>query len=85
MEIVRTSRELEAELGILDGSVFFNDSWVDFDNRQNYLLEANLGTSTHHSHIETAFSFRTRILDYLVGKLADGCYRGRPFRRSRSR
>lgn len=69
MEIVRTSRELAAELGVLDSSVFFNDSWVDFDDRQNYLLEADLGTSTHHSHVETTFSFRTRILDYLWAKL----------------
>jgi glycosyltransferase involved in cell wall biosynthesis len=69
MEIVRTSRELAAELGVLDSSVFFNDSWVDFDDRQNYLLEADLGTSTHHSHIETTFSFRTRILDYMWANL----------------
>lgn len=69
MEIVRTSRELAAELGVLDSSVFFNDSWVDFEDRQNYLLEADIGTSTHHSHIETTFSFRTRILDYLWATL----------------
>lgn len=65
MEIVRSSRELAQELGLLDKNVFFNDNWVDFDERQNYLLEADLGVSTHHSHIETTFSFRTRILDYL--------------------
>ena len=29
------------------------------------LLEADLGVSTHLDHVETAFSFRTRILDYL--------------------
>lgn len=69
MEIVRTSREFAADLGVLDTHVFFNDSWVDFDDRQNYLLEADLGTSTHHSHIETTFSFRTRILDYLWAEL----------------
>jgi glycosyltransferase involved in cell wall biosynthesis len=69
MEIVRTSRELAADLGVLDTHVFFNDSWVDYEDRQNYLLEADLGTSTHHSHIETTFSFRTRILDYLWAEL----------------
>jgi len=31
----------------------------------NYLLDADLGVSTHFEHVETAFSFRTRILDYL--------------------
>lgn len=65
MEIVKQSRDLAAELDVVDKNVFFNTSWVDFDDRQNYLLEADLGVSTHHSHLETTFSFRTRILDYL--------------------
>jgi hypothetical protein len=45
--------------------VFFNEEWVDYADRQNYLTEADAGVSTHMSHIETTFSFRTRILDYL--------------------
>jgi GT2 family glycosyltransferase/glycosyltransferase involved in cell wall biosynthesis len=65
MKIVAESRALAAELGVLDTAVFFNDAWVEFDDRQNYLLEADAGVSTHHAHIETTFSFRTRILDYL--------------------
>lgn len=69
MEIVAKSRQLAKKLGVLDKAVFFNDSWVDFDERQNYLTEADLGVSTHHSHIETTFSFRTRILDYLWAEL----------------
>lgn len=69
MAIVAESRALAAELGVLDSAVFFNDSWVDFDERQNYLTEADAGVSTHFSHIETTFSFRTRILDYLWAEL----------------
>lgn len=65
MEVVRTSRDLAAELGVLDRSVFFNDSWVDYADRENYLTEADAGVSTHFQHVETTFSFRTRILDYL--------------------
>lgn len=65
MGIVRESRALASELGVLDRAVFFNDSWVDYADRQNYLTEADAGVSTHFSHIETTFSFRTRILDYL--------------------
>ncbi len=45
--------------------MFFNDTWVEYDQRQNYLLEADAGVSTHKLHVETTFSFRTRILDYL--------------------
>jgi GT2 family glycosyltransferase/glycosyltransferase involved in cell wall biosynthesis len=69
MSIVRSSRELAAELGVLDSTVFFNPSWVDYADRQNFLTEADAGVSTHFSHIETTFSFRTRILDYLWAEL----------------
>ncbi len=65
MRVVSESRALAAELGVADKAVFFNDSWVDYADRQNYLLEADAGVSTHFSHVETTFSFRTRILDYL--------------------
>ena len=65
MEIVGESRSLAQQLGLLGTSVFFNDSWVDYSDRENYLLEADVGVSAHFSHIETTFSFRTRILDYL--------------------
>jgi GT2 family glycosyltransferase/glycosyltransferase involved in cell wall biosynthesis len=65
MGIVKESRDLAAELGVLDRAVFFNDAWVEYSDRANYLLEADAGVSTHHDHIETTFSFRTRILDYL--------------------
>ncbi|HEY0248880.1 MAG TPA: glycosyltransferase [Gryllotalpicola sp.] len=65
MGIVAESRELARELEVEDVNVFFNSSWVDYAERQNYLTEANAGVSTHYAHIETTFSFRTRILDYL--------------------
>lgn len=65
MDIVGSSRALARSLGVLDTHVFFNDSWVDFDDRQNFLLDADAGVSTHFDHLETTFSFRTRILDYL--------------------
>lgn len=65
MPIVEHSRALAKELGVLDTNVFFNDSWVDYSTRHNYLLEADAGVSTHRSHLETELSFRTRILDYL--------------------
>jgi hypothetical protein len=65
MAIVAESKALAADLGVLDKAVFFNNSWVDFADRHNYLLEADAGVSTHYSHVETTFSFRTRILDYL--------------------
>jgi len=65
MGIVAESRSLARDLGVLDTAVFFNASWVDYAERHNYLSEADAGVSTHFAHVETTFSFRTRILDYL--------------------
>jgi len=65
MRRTRETLELSDELGLTDTHVFFNDDWVEYDDRPNYLLEADVGVSTHLDHVETAFSFRTRVLDYL--------------------
>ena len=56
---------LADELGLRDQTVFFNDAWVPYAERQDYLLEADIGVSTHYESIETLFAFRTRLLDYL--------------------
>jgi len=65
MQMALDARRLATELGVLDTHVFFNDGWVSYDERQNYLLDADVAVSTHLDHVETAFSFRTRVLDYL--------------------
>ena len=65
MRMAVAMRELSDELGLTNKHVFFNEGWVPYDERQNYLLEADVAVSTHLDHVETAFSFRTRILDYL--------------------
>jgi glycosyltransferase involved in cell wall biosynthesis len=59
---------LSRELGVYEKSVFFND-WVPYQERHNYLLEADIGVSLHRNHIETRFSFRTRLLDYIWASL----------------
>lgn len=69
MEAVSRAKQVARRLGLMDSVVFFNESWVPYDDRQNYLLEADLGVSTHFRHVETTFSFRTRILDYLWARL----------------
>lgn len=55
---------LADELGLTGRTVFFND-WVPYEERADYLLEADIGVSLHRDHLETRFSFRTRFLDYL--------------------
>ncbi|MDI6023769.1 glycosyltransferase family 4 protein [Leucobacter sp. UT-8R-CII-1-4] len=65
MKMAAETMRLSDELGLTGKHVFFNTEWVDYEDRVNYLLDADLGVSTHFEHVETAFSFRTRILDYL--------------------
>jgi glycosyltransferase involved in cell wall biosynthesis len=65
MSMVERAQELSDRLGLTDRAVFFNEGWVDYDRRADYLLDADLGISTHAVHLETELSFRTRILDYI--------------------
>lgn len=65
LRLVNDTVNLAKKLNIYDKNVFFNFGWIDYNNRQNYLIESDAGVITHPEHIETRFSFRTRILDYL--------------------
>ncbi len=65
MRAATEARRLSAELGLEGVNVFFNDGWVPYDRRQDFLLDADVGVSTHLDHVETELSFRTRVLDYL--------------------
>lgn len=57
--------DVARQLGILDELVHFNFGWVDYAIRHEYLMDADIGVSSHLDNIETRYSFRTRILDYL--------------------
>ncbi|MCE2982984.1 MAG: glycosyltransferase family 4 protein [Parachlamydia sp.] len=57
--------ELARELNVLNRCVFFKEGWIPYDERHNYLLDGSIGVSTHFEHLETRFSFRTRMLDYI--------------------
>jgi GT2 family glycosyltransferase/glycosyltransferase involved in cell wall biosynthesis len=76
MRMAVEALRLSDELGLTGRHVFFNEAWVPFDERQNFLLEADIGVSTHLHHVETAFSFRTRILDYIWASLPIVCTEG---------
>ncbi|HEY9785086.1 MAG TPA: hypothetical protein V6D17_06765, partial [Candidatus Obscuribacterales bacterium] len=60
---------LAADLGLLNKHVFFHDQWIEYEDRVNYLLDADAGVSAHFDLPETRFSFRTRLLDYLWARL----------------
>src|ERR1700680_3855957 len=65
MPILAQSRRLAEELGLSGRSVFFREGWGAFGERQNFLLEADIGVSAHTNTIETRLAFRTRVLDYI--------------------
>lgn len=62
MPIYSQTVERCRELDLLDRHVFFGD-WIPYDERGQYLLEADLGISTHRSDLESRFASRTRLLD----------------------
>lgn len=65
MDIGTQTRALSERLGLTNRHVFFNETWVPYAERQNWLLDADCGVTTHYEHVETTFAFRTRVLDYL--------------------
>ena len=68
MSIISKVIELSKHFGINNKYVFFNQ-WVSYEDRQNYLLESDIGVSLHLESIEALYSFRTRILDYIWARL----------------
>jgi GT2 family glycosyltransferase/glycosyltransferase involved in cell wall biosynthesis len=65
MDMAGRTRALADRLGLTGTHVFFNETWVPYEERQNWLLDADCGVTTHYEHVETTFAFRTRVLDYL--------------------
>ena len=65
MDAAAAARSAAERLGLLGHRVHFVDDWVPYDQRQRYLAAADIGVTTHRASAETAFSFRTRVLDYL--------------------
>ena len=49
-------------LGLTGAHVFFR-SWTPYETRHNTYLDATAAVSLHHAHLESRFSFRTRLLD----------------------
>ncbi len=79
MSMALRTRELARELGLEGTHVFFNETWVPYADRADVLLDADVGVSCHFDHVETEFSFRTRILDYIWAGLPIVCTQGDAF------
>ena len=75
MRRLEEARHFASEHGLEGRLVFFNE-WVPYEERQNYLLEADLGISAHSQHAEARLSFRTRLLDCIWAGLPMVCSSG---------
>ncbi|HEX3787275.1 MAG TPA: glycosyltransferase [Pseudonocardiaceae bacterium] len=69
MDVAVRTRAVAGQLELVGEHVFFNEGWVPYGERQNWLLDADCGVTTHFQHVETTFAFRTRVLDYLWSSL----------------
>jgi glycosyltransferase involved in cell wall biosynthesis len=70
------AEKLASQKKLLNQYIFFNKNWIPYEERHNYFLESDVGVSTHIEHLETRFSFRTRILDYIYFNLPILCSKG---------
>lgn len=70
------ARTLAGELGLLERSVFFNDRWVPYGERADWLLRADCAVATQRDHLEARFAFRTRLLDCFWAGLPIVCTEG---------
>ena len=65
MKMAADAVQLAKDLNIFNKYVFFNFGWTPYQQRQDFLLDADIGVSTHSEHLETRYAFRTRLLDYI--------------------
>jgi glycosyltransferase involved in cell wall biosynthesis len=70
------ARELARSLGVLGDGVVFNDGWVRYAERGDWLLAADCAIYTHADHLETHFAYRTRVLDCFWARLPVVCTQG---------
>lgn len=65
MEAGRLAIALSQELGLYERVVFFNQQWIPYQERVDYLLEADIGVSLHRPGLEGELAARIRVQDYL--------------------
>ena len=74
-EPVRRVVELARELDLWETHVFAR-GWTPYEQRQNVYLDATAVVSFHRSHVETRFSFRSRLLDCIWASMPIVCTDG---------
>jgi glycosyltransferase involved in cell wall biosynthesis len=62
------AEKLAAEIGEKDRTILFFE-WLSYEDREALLCESDVGVTLHPIHVETRYSARTRVLDYLWARL----------------
>ena len=70
------TRQLASDLGLLNRHVFFEDSWVPYEERANWLCEADAAIVASLPSLESELAVRTRFLDYIWCATPVICTRG---------
>jgi glycosyltransferase involved in cell wall biosynthesis len=63
------ARQLARERGLLDRNIFFLDQWVAYEDRHEYLADADIGLTLHDDPAEASMAARFRYMDYLWANL----------------
>ena len=72
----KAARALAAELGVLDTTVRFHESWIPYAQRGEWLTQAAAALTAYPDHLETRFAYRTRTLDCFWAGLPVVCTSG---------
>lgn len=72
----RATQDAKALAAQLGAPVDFHDEWVPYEQRADWLLDADAAISCHHDQLETRFAFRTRLLDCLWARVPIVCTGG---------
>ncbi len=67
-EMAEKAQTMAEETGEKDKTILFFE-WLSYKDREALLCEADVGVTLHPIHVETRYSLRTRVLDYLWARL----------------
>ena len=69
MQEAHDAIQLAKTEGLFNKTVFMYEDWVPYDERINYLLEADVAVNTTKDTLENELAHRTRVLDHILTSL----------------
>lgn len=62
---IQASIRQAKDRGLLNRSIFILEEWIPYENRGEYLLQADAGIYCHRKTLESFYSIRSRFFDYI--------------------